>query len=83
MRAQVSIYPYSQSFEDPFKYGHNIVFLPNWWGNYVATDTMGQYDAYAYAGSHSLFMLPEGEEFKTIVQVKLDLSNAANTFAEF
>lgn len=80
--AQVATYPYSQDFEEPFLTGHNVAFLPNWWGNYMAQDTMGQYNAFAHSGSHSLFMLPEGEEFKTIVQVRLDLSDAANTFSE-
>jgi hypothetical protein len=83
MQAQVNTYPYLQSFETPFEDGKNIYFIPNWWGNYVALDTMGQYDAFAHSGSHSLYMLPEGEEFKTMAQVKLDLTHATNSYAEF
>ncbi len=83
MYAQVSSYPYTQSFEEPFVYGHKVHFLPDWWGNYIVPDTMGQYDAFAHSGGHSLFMRPEGEEFKTMIQVALDLSSATNTYAEF
>ncbi|MCU0358221.1 MAG: hypothetical protein MUE95_11640 [Cyclobacteriaceae bacterium] len=41
--AQINSFPYSQSFESAFTTGHRTEFLPNWWGNYVVTDTMGQY----------------------------------------
>lgn len=82
MQAQVNTYPYMQSFETPFTYGKSIYFIPNWWGNYVALDTMGQFDTFAHSGTHSLYMLPEGEEFKTTAQVKLDLTHAANTYTE-
>jgi len=80
---QVSTYPYLQSFEDPFTYGNKVFFLPNWWGNYVKVDTMGQYDAFAHTGNYCLYMKPEGEEFKTMAQVKLDLTGKTNNYAEF
>lgn len=81
--AQINTYPYTESFEDPFTMGHSVYFLPNWWGNFVAVDSMGQYDGFAQAGTHSLYMIPEGEEFKTIAQVNLDLSERFNNIAEF
>ncbi len=81
--AQVSTYPYVQSFEEPFTYGHNTTFLPNWWGNYVAVDTLGQYAFFGHTGSSSLFFQPEGEEFKVIARVMLDLTGTTNTYADF
>ncbi len=82
-QAQLNTYPALQSFEEPFVTGYNVNFLPAWWGNYMVADTMGQYSGFAKSGSYSLYMIPEGEEFKTIVQVKLDLTNAYNSYVEF
>jgi len=81
--AQVNTFPYSESFEDPFTNGNKVYFLPNWWGNYVGLDTMGQYTGYVHTGAHALFMVPEGEELTTIAQVELDLTDKNNNVAEF
>lgn len=82
-QAQIISYPSLQSFEDPFVAGYNVNFLPNWWGNYVAADTMGQYTGFAHTGTQSLFMIPQGEEFKIMAQARLDLKNVYNTYVDF
>lgn len=80
--AQIDNFPYSQSFEDDFITGQNVYFLPNWWGNFIATDTIYQDDSRPHTGIYHLTMIPKEEEFKTIIIADLDLSGKSNVFLE-
>jgi len=80
--AQISNFPHTEGFEDDFTMGENVYFLPNWWGNYVATDTIYQDDNRPYNGTYNLTMVPQEEEFQTIVEADLDLTGRSGVVLE-
>ena len=76
--AQINSFPHTESFEDDFTMGQNVYFLTDWWGNYIAVDTIYQDDTRPYSGSYNLIMIPKEEEFQTIIEADLDLSGKSN-----
>jgi len=69
--AQVSAYPYLESFDSTFTSGYAVQFLPNWWGNVVRPDTLFRETSHVHTGAGALYMIPQEEEFRTIARVAL------------
>ncbi len=80
--AQINTLPHMEGFENEFTNGHNVNFLPNWWGNVVAIDTIYQDDNRPHNGSFNLTMVPKEEEFKVVVEADLDLTGRSGVVVE-
>lgn len=75
LSAQLNTYPYQQSFEDNFKTGTNVEFLPHCWGNDVRNSSRIYQagPAYAHSGQAALGVQPTGT-FTAELQVHFDAS---------
>jgi len=80
--AQINTLPHMEGFENEFTNGHNVNFLPNWWGNFVAIDTIYQDDNRPHNGNYNLTMVPKEEEFKVVVEADLDLTGRSGVVVE-
>ncbi len=81
--AQVSAYPYLESFDSTFTSGYAVQFLPNWWGNVVRPDTLFRETSHVHTGAGALYMIPQEEEFRTIARVALDFTGHNMMVAQF
>ncbi len=81
--AQVTSYPYQQSFEETFTTGESVEFLPNWFGNEVQTgNRIYQSSNQAHNGNFSLAAQPTST-FSPEISLHLNTSSLAGAQVSF
>lgn len=81
--SQVSTFPYSESFEQTFKTGENISFIPNWTGNNVKPTRSRIFKSTdGRTGSASLNVIPTSS-FSAEMRISLNLTGISNPKMNF
>ena len=81
--SQVSTFPYSESFEQTFKTGENISFIPNWTGNNVKPTRSRIFKGSdGRTGSGSLNVIPISS-FQAKMRISLNLTGISNPKMSF
>jgi hypothetical protein len=80
--SQVNTFPYTESFEQSFTTGTDIVFISNWTGNDVRTTSRIFQGSDARTGSASINVIPTSS-FSGEIQFALDLTGINNPKIQF
>ncbi|PIQ48913.1 MAG: hypothetical protein COW03_07525 [Cytophagales bacterium CG12_big_fil_rev_8_21_14_0_65_40_12] len=80
--SQINSFPSTESFEQPFTTGSNVVFITNWTGNEVQASTRIFQGANARTGAASLNVIPISS-FTGEVLIALNFTNNNNPLISF
>jgi hypothetical protein len=80
--SQINSFPSTESFEQPFTTGSNVVFITNWTGNEVQSSSRIYQGTDARTGTASLNVIPI-TSFTGEILIALDLTNNSNPLLTF
>ncbi len=80
--SQINTFPYTESFEQSFTTGTDVVFITNWIGNDVRASSRIFQGSDARTGSSSLNVIPTSS-FNGEILISLDLTGITNPKMEF